>query len=115
MQGVGAGQTITATNGDYGEGAGVVQVDDPKAFFGTVDLSLGEVLLKGLAATSYTDQNGVVALFNGNTAVDSIKLNVQENVYASVTGTLVVSQVGSNILLTDDTYAAEGTPLPLHT
>ena len=118
IQGVGSGQNVTITGGQYPvDGHSTVQVDDPSAYQASTTLGFGEMILQGVTADSYTYQNDMLSLYNGSTVVDTLNLALQtsNNGLAAATD-FGVSQAGGSVILHADgnTYQGGGTLLPVH-
>jgi len=74
-----------------------LQLDQPGQFAGLLDLGLpggyfGDVLFKGLQATSGTLANGVLDMFNGNSLIDSVRITGD-------TARLTLDQTSSGVAL----------------
>ena len=116
VRSVAATQSV-ATSGyqTYGGQFGVVQVDDPQHYHAATTLGFGEIVLKGLSATSYSLQNDMLTLFDGDTAIDHVRLTL-----GAVNGfgpqDFGVSQTGAGVVVHADgaSYKDGGTLLPLH-
>jgi hypothetical protein len=113
IKGVGAGQTITAANAGYGSGPGIVQLDDVKDFAGTIHLALGTAILENVHATSFSEANGVLSLFNGNALVDSLRISAATNIWGGH-GTLAAYQTRDYVAITDTGTSPAGTLLAHH-
>jgi Bacterial Ig-like domain len=104
---VGAGLTFDLS-GDVGGGfVPHMTINSPSLFDAALKVSSGTgdtITLKGMSATSYTYNGSLLALYNGDTAIETFKL----------TSALPVA-VGSNV--SDDTLyfgSAATNPLPIH-
>jgi hypothetical protein len=114
LHGVGAGQTLDITRG-YGLGTGgKVTVDDVKDFHATTNLSLGDLLLKGVTASSYAFEGNTLIL---NTTKGALDLTVNNTPLVGLpAGTAIgVSQLAGGVL---DVFKgggySGGTLVPLH-
>ena len=93
---VSRGQSVSVS-GDPGRGlAGTVQIDRPREFHGAVTMQpKAEVDLVGLAkADSYTFENDMLTIFNGNHVIDRLRLT-NNGAFIGQPHDLVVSRSGS--------------------
>jgi hypothetical protein len=117
MHGVPATQSVEVCGGKYtGYGMAILQVDRPHDFHAPVTLGLGEVLLEGLKASSYSFDGSKLSLFCGNKIVDTLKLamEVPMQTSAPAAGYLSVKSIGGAVVLTQDYTPMTGAVLPLH-
>lgn len=102
LHSVSAGQTVTDTGyAIYGGEHGVVQVDSPLNYHATTELGYGALILEGLKATSYSYHNDMLTLFNGRTAIDTLKV-VQQSFADGSPVDFGVSQVGGSVVISAD-------------
>ena len=92
LHGVSAGQTVNITNG-YGPGGGAVTVDDVKDFHATTNLSVGDLLLKGVTASSYAFEGNTLIL---NTTKGAFDLTVNNAYYGG--SAIGVSQLAGGVV-----------------
>ena len=94
---------------------GTLQIDHPGVFHAAITLGRGNVSIEGLKATSYSLTNGILALYNANSVVDSIRLSLETTPEYGATKT-GVSQTASGISVHGNgvSYSDGGTSLPLH-
>jgi hypothetical protein len=115
---VGAGQTVTIDWGGYGLAGATVQVDDPAHFHASVNLSVGDLLLEGTKASSYSYDGGSnsLKLFNGNTVVDTLVVaNTTTKTGFSAPASFAVAQVGNAVdIFKGSGSGFGGALLPLH-
>ena len=116
MHSVAATQSVAISGYQlYGGEFGAVQVDDPAQYHAATTLGFGEMLLKGLVATSYSLKNDLLTVFNCEKAIDHVRLTL-----GAVGGygpqDFGVSQTGSGVVIHADgaSYGDGGTLLPLH-
>ena len=108
---VSAGQTVDMVSfsgvGPYPPP--ILNLNDPKHFSGTVDLTNGEIDLNGLAkANSYTYQNDMLSIFSGKSVIDTLRLASSETFSVEKTSTGGVS------IYTAAASPPPGTLLPIH-
>jgi hypothetical protein len=108
---VSAGQTVSLNTG-YGVYSAHLQVDDPASFHAQVQQGFGETILEGIQATSYSLQNDLLSLFNGNTVVDTLRFAVQ-SAGGFQPHDFGVSQVGGAVVVHSDNFLG-GTALGVH-
>jgi hypothetical protein len=112
---VGSGQTVGIDYAGYGIGGGIVQVDNPALYHATTDLSIGQLILEGLKASSYAYEDNTLTLFNGKNVVDRLHLVSTTNAfYPALSGPVVVTQVAGAVDISRGVGAISGTTLPLH-
>jgi hypothetical protein len=75
MKGISPGQSINLGGSPY-LGHSTLQVDDPKAFEGSVTLGEAEVIMKGLVADSYSLKNDLLSMYKLGGVVDTLPLKV---------------------------------------
>ncbi len=112
LHGVSAGQTVNITNG-YLIGGGTVTVDDVKDFHATTNLSIGDLLLKGVTASSYAFEGNTLVL---NTTKGALDLTVNNTPYPALPAGsgIAVYQLAGGILDVTKGTPSGGTLLPLH-
>ena len=116
MHGVSAGQTIDVAGYElYGGEFGILQIDDPKAFHGSIRMGFGSVLLEGLKADSYSLLNGILSLYNGKTVVDAVPLSLHDSTGSNTPGPLNVVQLAGAIAINTDNFFTNGIMLGMHT
>jgi hypothetical protein len=114
LHSVGPGQSIhIAGYAQYGGEHGVLQIDDPSAFHAEeTDLGFGEIILKGMHATSYAWQHDMLSMYQGNRVVDTMHVYTDRTWNAAFGASQFgVSQVGNNVVIHADTngyYAGGG-------
>jgi hypothetical protein len=96
---------------------GILEIDHPKQFLGTVQLALGEIDLNGLArADSYTYQNDLLSIFDGKSVIDTLSL--QQIALAQDTPNIAFSVErtahGVSIYTDANPTHPAGTILPVH-
>jgi hypothetical protein len=116
---VGAGQTVIDSGYElYGSEYGQVAVQSPNLFHALVQLGFGEVDLNGLHGTSYSYKNDLLTIFNGKTAIDTLRLvvNNSSNPGFSAVPAITVSQNAASVAIHDDgfRYTGGGVNLPAH-
>jgi hypothetical protein len=117
MHAVGAGQSIDIGGGGYGDAYGTLLIDDPQAFHASVTLGFGDMILEGLKATSYSLAADILALYNGNSVVETVKLSLLAFTAAeNEPSDFGVSQTASGISVhyNGTAYSDGGTLLPSH-
>jgi hypothetical protein len=112
---VGHGQTVDIEGTGYHFTGGIVQVDTPASYAATTDLSFGQLLLEGMKASSYTYEDNIVSLFQGNAKTGHFTVVNSQQGGVHVPGSFTVAQVAGAI----DIYKGNvdnlaNTPLPLH-
>jgi hypothetical protein len=115
--GVGAGQSVTIDWGGYGLAGATVKVDDPANFHASTNLSVGNLLLEGLKASSYAYEGNSLTLFNGNTVVDKLIVanTTTHSGFEFPPASFSVAQVGNAVdIFKGGGSAFGGTVLPLH-
>jgi hypothetical protein len=118
MKPVPASQSVLVEGGGYGNEHGNLQIDDPASFQAPVTLGFGEIILKGLTASSYSYANDMLSVFNGKSVVDTLKLAMQtSNPGGQLPTNFGVSQVGGSVIIHTDgsAYNEGGALLPMHT
>jgi hypothetical protein len=112
LHGVSAGQTVNITE-FYGFGrGGTVTVDDVKDFHATTNLSLGDLLLKGVTASSYALEGNTLIL---NTTKGALDLTVNNTPFSGLPGgSIMVSQLAGGVDIFKGNTGNSGTLLPLH-
>lgn len=121
MTSVSSGQNVWVGGyAQYGGQFGTLQVDDPKDFHASVTLSFGEVILEGLKASSYSFQNDMLTLYNGNKPAFHMRMTMDTTSGENGPQDFGVSQVAGavNVHADSTSYStrdwASGTLLPVH-
>jgi hypothetical protein len=106
--GVAAGQTVGIENG-YGFRGGFVQVDAPSLYHAKTDLSMGQLVLEGLKASSYSYDGSTLKLFGGGgKMIDSLGMRTSDPAYGGSPGSkLAVAQLAGGI----DIFKSVNTPV----
>ena len=113
LHGVSAGQTVNVTEA-YGIGrGGTVTVDDVKDFHATTNLSLGDLLLKGVTASSYAFEGNTLILNTTKGALD-LTVNNSPSPVGFPAGSIAVSQLAGGVDIFKGNTGNSGTLLPLH-
>lgn len=103
---VGAGQKVNVFGQDNTKGT--LQLDDPREFHGLINLGFGAVVLKNLAADSYSYKNDLLTFYSNNTVTDRLRLHLDNQAI-----NFSVLQSGGSINIHGD-GAPDGILLPLH-
>lgn len=103
MSSVAAGQTVTV-DGNAITLASTLTVDAPSAFHAHVKVGLGDVLLAGLHANSYSFNGTTLSLSDNGAVVDTMSLGLLPDL-----PTLSVTQAAVGVYVGQ---AAAGTPIP---
>ncbi len=100
----------------YGGEFGILQVDDPASYHAATTLGFGEIILKGLQATGYTLNDGLLSLYQGHTVIDTMALTLVEHAQngGPTAEDFGVSQVGGDVVVHADgtSYHDGGALLP---
>ena len=112
--GVSSGQTVKLDN-SYGLQGGFVQVDAPSQFHASVVMDMGELVLKGLHATSAAYDGSTLSLFNGSSMVDKVAIKTGAPAYGPPDTLHVAQSASGNIDIFKSIAMPVGdTLLPMH-